>query len=218
MRYIVIPAYNEARAIKTVIKELQKNKYKHIIVVDDCSSDNTKELAKKAGAIVLRHPINRGQGAALRTGIEYALEKKATEIITFDADGQHRATDIKALCEGLKTHEVALGSRFLSKKSNIPLSKEITLKGAIFLTWVLSGIKLTDTHNGLRALRRSAAEKIHITFDGFEHASEILHEIARKKISYVEIPVYIDYTAYSLQKGQRISNALRILSRMILRK
>lgn len=218
MAHIVIAAYNEAKVITSVITSLKKERYNKIIIVDDCSKDSTSAVAKKAGAIVLRHPINRGQGAALRTGISYALEQGAQQIVTFDADGQHRATDIQKLLKALEKYDIALGSRFLQKKSKIPFTKRVLLKGAVLLTWILSGIKLTDTHNGLRAMNRNAAEQIEITMDGFEHASEILHEIARKKISYTEVPVYIDYTDYSREKGQSIYNSVRILLRMILRK
>jgi glycosyltransferase involved in cell wall biosynthesis len=216
--WIVIPAFNEGRKINNVIYSLKQAGYDNILVIDDCSVDNTLTEACAAGGVVLRHIVNRGQGAALRTGIEYALDQGAEAIITFDADGQHHPEDIIKLLEPLQKSqaEVALGSRFINKKSNTPLIRKIFLKGGAFVFRLMYNIKLTDSHNGLRALSRKAAQKITITQDRMEHASEIVEEISKHKLKYVEVPVTITYTDYSLQKGQRTSNAFKILFSMIL--
>ena len=216
---IVIPAYNEEKTISKVIFDLKNENYNDIIVVDDGSKDNTYKIAESSGAKVLRHIINRGQGAALQTGISYALLNNADIIVHFDADGQHNAKEIKNLTNPILNNqaEACLGSRFL-RKQNMPLSKRIVLKGAVLIIWLMYKIKLTDAHNGFRAFSRDAAKKVKITSDKMEHASEIVEEIKKKKIKYKEIPVTINYTKHSIQKGQRISNSIKILTKMIFKK
>ncbi len=217
---IVIAAYKEEKSISKVIKDVLKEGYNDIIVVDDGSEDNTSRSALDTGAVVLRHVINRGQGAALKTGIDYAVKEGADIIVTFDADGQHDAAEIEDIIKPVKEGkaEIALGSRFLSKRSKVPFVRKLILKTGIIVTWILSGIKLTDTHNGFRAFSRKAARKIEIKQDRMEHASEILDEIAKKKIKYKEVPVTITYSEYSKKKGQSGLNSIRIGLKMILRK
>ena len=216
--YIVIAAYNEGKSIVNVIKSLKKEGYHNIVVVDDGSKDNTFQLCKKEGIYALRHVINRGQGAALKTGIDFAVLRGADIIVTFDADGQHRADEIKRLTGPVEKGEVevVLGSRFLDNKTKVPFFKKLTLKGGIMFTRLFSGIKLTDTHNGFRALSRKAAQEIDIKQDRFEHASEIIDEIARKKIRFKEVPVTIVYSKYSMAKGQSILNSIKIVLRLLL--
>lgn len=221
--YFVIPAYNEASKIYSVISSLKKEGYFNIIVIDDGSKDQTYEIARNSLKHVLKHPKNIGQGGALRTGINYAINQPNCKyIVTFDSDGQHRISDLPKLIKPLyeKKSDIVLGSRFLLKETRklIPLKKKILLKGGVFVTWLLSGIWLTDTHNGYRAMTKYAALKIKITMNGFEHASEIIDEISRKKLRYREVPVFIDYTSYSKAKGQKISNAFRIFFKMLKRK
>ncbi|MFC1754022.1 glycosyltransferase family 2 protein [Thermoproteota archaeon] len=215
--FIVIPAYKENDSISGVVKGLHKEGYKNIIVVDDSSPDATSEKARKAGAIVLQHIINRGQGASLRTGMDYALQKGADIIVHFDADGQHNADEIKDMIKPIVSGkaDIALGSRFLKKGSNVPLLKKIVLKGGVVFTFLFSGVWLTDTHNGFRAMSRKAAEKIEIKQDRMEHASEIIDQIKKKKLRYVEVPVTITYTEYSIKKGQSPFNSIRIAARLI---
>ena len=215
--FIVIPAYNEKNSISHVVDGLLREGYKDIVVVDDCSTDSTARVAEKAGAVVLRHIINRGQGAALRTGMDYAIMKGADIIINFDADGQHNPKEVKDLVRPIikKESDVALGSRFLKKGSNIPLAKKIVLKLGVLFTFIFSGIWLTDTHNGFRALSRKAAQMIEIKQDRMEHASEIIDQIKRKRIKYTEVPVTIMYTPYSVKKGQSALNSIRIAWRLV---
>ena len=147
--FIVIAAYNEAESIGNVIRDLKKGHHTNIVVVDDGSKDNTSSIAKKAKAIVLKHSLNRGQGAALRTGIDYSVKKGADVVVTFDADGQHRVEDIPSMIRPVLNNEVdvTLGSRFLRKDSKVPLMRKIVLKGGIFLIRLFYGVKLTDVHN-----------------------------------------------------------------------
>ena len=219
---IVIPAFNEEKNIAKVINDLKKNGYNDIIVVDDGSTDNTHSKALENGAIVLKHIINRGQGAALRTGIEYALKRGAKAIVTFDADGQHKAKDIKKLVVPIKKGiaDVALGSRFIGKaKEKIPFSRKILLKIATLMIWFFYGTKMSDAHNGLRCFSPKAAEKIKITQDGMSHASEIIEEIVRNRLNYIEVPVEIRYTKTSLAKGHgSLAQAIKILWDMFWKK
>lgn len=199
--WVIIPAYDEERLIGSVVSNVQSTT-QSVVVVDDCSHDNTQHAARRAGAHVLRHQINRGQGAALRTGTEYALRKGADIIVHFDADGQHDSGGIPALVEPIMQGrvDVVLGSRFFGQTKEMSTERRIFLQGGVLFTRIFSGIRLTDTHNGFRAFSRHAAQKILIRENRYAHASEILHEIGRHKLSYVEIPVVIRYTNYSMGK------------------
>jgi glycosyltransferase involved in cell wall biosynthesis len=217
--YIVIPAYNEQSTIFSVIKDLKKHHYFNIIVVDDGSTDNTYEVARKTGVIVVRHPINLGQGTALRTGMDLALKLEADIIVTFDADRQHMAKDINKLIKPLTDNkiDIVLGSRFLDHSSNTPWLKKIILKIGTILIFLMYGIILSDTHNGFKAFGRLAAQKISIKSRGMEHASEIIGKIKINKLRFKEVPVTIRYSKYSVQKGQRIYNSLNIFFKMLIK-
>jgi len=208
--FIVIAAYNEHKKIGDVIEDLHRHGYKNIVVIDDASKDATTTVARQKGAHVLVHLFNRGQGAALKTGIDYALRHGAGIIVTFDADGQHHASDISSLLEPLRsgTADVALGSRFLleSTQRNIPLIRKAFLKGGIFFLYLLYGIRVTDSQNGLRAMSRKAAQQIEIKQDRMPHAGEILDEIHRRRLKFVEVPVTITYSDYSLGRGENRSS------------
>ncbi|MBU6389615.1 glycosyltransferase family 2 protein [Patescibacteria group bacterium] len=214
---IVIAAYNEENSIHSTLSSLPK-KLDGIncivpIVVDDGSTDRTGELAEEAGAQVLTHLINRGQGAALKTGFDYAVKYGYDLVVTFDADGQHQSEDIPALIRPIVDGkvEVTLGSRFKGKKAiNMSYSRKIVLLIGVIFTRLISRISVTDTHNGLRAFSRKALQTIELMQDKMEHASEILDQISRHKLSFMEVPVTIKYSDYSLQKGQRSSQALKI--------
>ena len=217
--WVIIPAYNEEGKISEVVRGVFEY-VPNVVVIDDGSQDQTFDMARKSGAWVLRHRINRGQGAALATGIEFALRQGAEVIVTFDSDGQHAAEEISKMTEPIVTGQadVVLGSRFLEKKSDIPKLREMILRAGILFTRILSRIKVTDTHNGFRALSRKAAEQLQIHEDKMAHASEILDQISKKKIKFVEVPVTIHYTDYSKANGQSNFNAVKIAARMILSK
>jgi glycosyltransferase involved in cell wall biosynthesis len=214
--WVVIAAYNEAPVIAETIAQILLC-LGNVVVVDDCSEDATAENAMAAGARVLRHPINLGQGAALQTGIEYALKNNSEFIVTFDADGQHDANEIIPMLRVLQESQsdLVLGSRFLGSTSNLPWQRRLILKLAIVYTRVICGIKLTDVHNGFRAMTRGFCEKFAFRQNRMAHASEILTYIATHNIKYIECPVTITYTKYSIHKGQKDSNAFRVLIELL---
>jgi polyprenyl-phospho-N-acetylgalactosaminyl synthase len=214
---VVIAAYNEGEALEPVVRGALA--YANwVVVVDDGSLDDTADKAHRAGAYVARHPINLGQGAALQTGIDFALRLGASYVVTFDADGQHAAEEIEPMVRHLVETglDVVLGSRFLGKTVNMPRSKAITLWLAVHFTRLTTGLKLTDTHNGFRVLSRSAAQRLRIRQNRMAHASEILDQIVGLKLRYSEFPVTITYTAYSVAKGQRVLNSVAIVKDQVM--
>lgn len=216
---VVVPALNEAGKIREVLERLRPHA-DLIVVVDDGSHDGTAALAAGPDVHVLRHLINRGQGAALQTGVEHALRLGADVIVTFDSDGQHDPADIAALVDPVARGacDVALGSRFLGRAIGMPPGRRVVLKAGIAFTRLVSRIRVTDVHNGLRAFSRRAAADLRLTMDRMAHASEILDRIHARGWRFVEVPVTIHYSEYSLAKGQRTSNALRIAFDMIAEK
>lgn len=216
----IIPVYNEESVIEKVINSVMKV-CPNVICVNDGSTDNSLQEIKKTKALYVDHPINMGQGAALQTGIEFARTlKEVRYFVTFDADGQHRIEDVKSMLGTIKKERVdmVLGSRFLGSAINMPTIKKIVLKLAIQFSNLTSGIKLTDTHNGLRVFNRHVAETIQITLPDMAHASEILEIMKMNKYTYTEIPVTIEYSDYSKSKGQSIINAVNIAFDTLLRK
>lgn len=223
---IVIAAYNEEKSIEKVLRGLP-SKLKGVsaimpIVVSDGSTDGTLCITRSVpGVTALDHVINRGQGAALYTGFRYAMKKKCDIIVSFDADGQHSATEISDVIAPIVEDraDIVLGSRFLGKKpTNLSRSRRFTLKAGVLFTAVLSRIKVTDTHNGFRAFRSEALRLVRMNQDRMEHASEILDEISRLNLRYVEVPVTIAYTDYSKAKGQSSLGALKIAFKMLVHK
>lgn len=217
--WVVIPAYNEGEVIAGVVAHVRAT-YPNVVVVDDCSSDNTSALAREAQAHVVRHPVNLGQGAALQTGITYALRAGASCVVTFDADGQHQVEDIAVLMQTQQTTgaDIVVGSRFRGKSTNLPPLRRLVLKMAVVFSRVTSGVNLTDAHNGLRLITRGAALRLRIRQNRMAHASEIVNEIGRLKLKVAEAPVTIVYTEYSLRKGQKLSNAFNIVAELFVDK
>jgi polyprenyl-phospho-N-acetylgalactosaminyl synthase len=217
--FIVVAAYNESRTIRAVVDRLLAD-HPDVVVVDDGSRDDTVRQLADSRAHVLRHAINRGQGAALQTGIEFALSRGADIIVTFDADGQHSEHDIEALVRPILAGEcdVTLGSRFLGRAHGIPATRKLVLKAGVIFTRIFSRVRVSDSHNGLRAFSARAAAGIHITLDRMAHASEILDQISQQGWRYQEVPVDIYYSDHSLAKGQSSWNALKIGLDMLFRR
>ncbi len=220
MIVVTIPAYNESSRIARAIADA-KLYADAVVVIDDCSTDDTRSIAKESGAIVLHHVINRGQGAALQTGMEYAVQiLNADVIVHFDADGQMRGSDIPAMIQPIVDGkaDVVLGSRFLGAPvRNMPFIRKNLVRLGTLFTIALSGIRVTDTHNGFRAFSRHAASTIHISLDRMAHASEILDLIKTHRLRHVECPVTITYSAETLYKGQSTVKAL-LTAKDILKK
>jgi glycosyltransferase involved in cell wall biosynthesis len=217
--FVVIPAYNEGTLLSRVVTEVKRAGYA-VVVVDDGSADSTADHAHAAGAFVVRHPFNLGQGAALQTGIDYALTQAAQFVVTFDADGQHRVSDISRLIEALvrERADFALGSRFLGQAPNLPPLRRLVLQAATLFTRLTTRLQVTDTHNGLRAMTRRGAAALTLRQNRMAHASECLSQIGSSGLRYVEQPVTIEYTAYSLAKGQNLRDAVLILLDLFARR
>ena len=210
--FVVVPVYNEAPVLRGVVEELLSF-YSQLVIVDDGSVDRSLDILRGLPVVALRHIVNRGQGAALQTGIECALRKGASIVVTFDGDGQHDPRDIEKLLAPIQAGraDVTLGSRFLREGSNVPWLRKALLKSGVLFTSLTTGLVLTDTHNGLRAFSRRAAEMIHLSMDRMAHASELLDIVRRENLKYEEVPVNIRYTDYSLRKGQSVWDSVKVL-------
>ena len=215
--WLVVPLYNEAQVVREVIEDARRT-FPHIVVVDAGSRDDSAAQAEAAGAVVVRHPINLGQGAALQTGIRYVLERTdARYLITFDADGQHSVADAVAMVAAARRENLAivLGSRFLKGPSPVGRLKRLVLATAAVVASRTTGMHLTDAHNGLRLLRRDAAEHLNLRQNRMAHASEIIRQLGATGLPWREFPVHIAYTEYSKAKGQSLLNSVNILVDLI---
>ena len=211
--WLVIPLYNEATVVREVISQA-RTVFPHVVVVDDGSKDASAREAAAAGAVVVRHPINLGQGAALQTGFSYVLEKtNADYVVTFDADGQHSPTDAAAMVAAARDEDLAvvLGSRFLEGPSPVGWLKRLVLRTAAGVSSHTSGMRLTDAHNGLRVIRRDVLAQLDLRQNRMAHASEIIRKIGATGMPWREFPVHIVYTDYSRSKGQSLWNSVNIL-------
>lgn len=217
----VIPVYNEGPVVREVVERVLEE-YPTVVCVNDCSRDDSAAQVAATKAYLVSHPINMGQGAALQTGFEFVRGLPDIRyVVTFDADGQHRLEDVAAMLHTIEERavDIVLGSRFLGTEAvDMPAVKRVVLKAAIAFSNLTSGVKLTDTHNGLRVLSRKVIDSINLSIPGMAHASEFLEIIRDDKYSYAEIPVQIVYTDYSRSKGQSIINAVNIAFDMLLRK
>ncbi len=214
--YIIIPAYNEEKNISSVLKELLKYNY-HIVVVDDGSSDKTSHIVNQYPVWLLKHTLNRGQGAALDTGTRFALQQGAEYIVHFDGDGQFLAQEIKNILQPLleKKADITLGSRYLKQNIHTPwLKKYLIHPVAKLINHFFTKLKLTDAHCGFRALNANAAQKISISQDGMSHNTEIVAQIKPLNLRHQEIPVTVIYHQF----GQGIAGGFKIIKELILAK
>ncbi len=217
--WVVVPLFNEDAVIGGVIEGL-KSQFSHVVCVDYGSTDDSATAAAAAGATLVQHPINLGQGAALQTGIEFALAHASCEyVVTFDADGQHSPDEAAAMVRLAQDEDVAIvfGSRFLDDRTKPGALRKLVLKTAVWVTNLTSGIRLTDAHNGLRVIRRDAAAHIQLRQDRMAHATEIILQLARTKLPWREYPVHLVYTDYSRAKGQSLLNSVNILVDLVVR-
>ncbi len=217
MIFIVLPAYNEEQKIGRVIRDLFQHGFKNIIVVDDGSDDNTVSEAVTAGAKVLKHMINRGQGAALQTGNEFVLQNGAEIVVHFDSDGQFNVNDINKGIEKLieENLDIVFGSRFLDTRSKVPFFKKyFILPFSRIINNFITKLNLSDVHNGFRIMHRRALEKINITQDQMAHNSEIPRLVKENNLKYGELPVEVLY----FENGQGVSGGLKILWDLLIAK
>lgn len=216
---VLVPVFDEARVVGDVVRDIRE-RFDHVVCVDDGSSDGSADAAEQAGATVLRHATNLGQGAALQTAIDHALRMPGvTYLVTFDADGQHQLDDAVAMLDLARSEDIAIvfGSRFLDERTQAGFLKKLVLKTAVWVTNQSTGMRLTDAHNGLRVIRRDAATGVHLTQNRMAHASEIVLQLGRTKLPWREYPVHLLYTDYSKAKGQSLLNAVNILFELTFR-
>ncbi len=217
---VIVPAFNEGRAVHATVELLLAAGYQ-VVVVDDGSTDETAEVGRLP-VVYLRHSVNLGQGAALQTGMTYALRAGADIAVHFDADGQHDCAQIERLIAPIAEGraDVVFGSRFLRSqdRAQVPWKKRVLLRGGILISWAMTGMLLSDTHNGFRALSRRALERVQLEENGFAHATEIMQRTREAGMRYLEVPITITYSEYSQQKGQKLSGSLSILFDLIMAK
>jgi len=215
---IVIPAYNEGKRIAAVLLDLKNHNYHNIIVADDGSSDDTGLIAKRLGAWVVRHRVNMGPGAATQTGILAALRDGADIIVTMDADGQHLAEDIAHLTAPISDgNDIVIGSRFKGN-SPIPIIRKIYNTLGNLTTLFLSGIYVTDSQSGLKAMNADFAKKLDLEHNGFEFCTEIIQKIKVKKAKYIEVPIQVRYTQDTLAKGQSFISGIQMVINFLYRR
>ena len=211
--YIIVPIFNEGLTARKVVSSLLEYGFS-VIVVDDASADNSYDSIKDLDIHYLQHEVNLGQGAAIQTGIEYALTKNdATIFATFDGDGQHRVEDLAEIIKPVEKNEadIVMGSRFLPGAfSNASFIRKVAIQTARVINFLFTGLWLTDAHNGLRVFNRKTASLLDLKENGMAHASEILFRVAKYKIRFKEMPVHILYTEYSKKKGQSIFSGIKI--------
>jgi polyprenyl-phospho-N-acetylgalactosaminyl synthase len=210
---VALPAYNEGPVINDVVSAIRKEGYSDVLVVDDCSTDNT---ATASDAKVVSHPINRGPGAATGTAIAYALSNNYDKLVLLDSDGQHDPADIKRLLKESNKYDVVIGSRNIRDKK-MPLFRRLANRIGSLVTFLFFGLFVRDSQSGFKVLNRKAMESVRITFDGFEFCSEIIGEIKRNKLSYTEVPIKVIYSSHSQSKGQSIANGFRMIARFLFR-
>ncbi|TVS29445.1 glycosyltransferase family 2 protein [Corynebacterium sanguinis] len=213
--WLVIPCYNEGPVIQEVIEHARET-FPHIVAVNDGSKDNSSAAIHAAGAHLVNHPVNLGQGAAIQTGIEYARAQPGAQyFVTFDADGQHQVKDVVKMLERLRTEpvDIVVGTRFAGQETTqVPLIKRVVLKTVVLLSPRTRRLGLSDAHNGLRAFNKKVADEMNIRMNGMSHASEIVALIDANGWRVTEEPVDILYTEYSMSKGQSLINGVNILA------
>jgi glycosyltransferase involved in cell wall biosynthesis len=217
--WVIIPMYNEGSVVEEVVRGVRET-FPNVVCIDDGSADESVAAARRGGAVVVQHPINMGQGAALQTGFDYALsDPLTTEVVTFDADGQHQVADARDMVAKLRDEslDVVIGSRFLDERTEVARLRRAILKTAAVYTRWTSGMALTDAHNGLRVIDRSLLERLRLRQNRMAHASELIDQIGRARVRWAEHPTHVIYSEYSKAKGQSLLNSVNILFELIFR-
>ena len=215
--YVIVPAFNEQNVIKDIINNLLKD-FSNVIVINDGSNDKTLETINDLDIKILNHEINLGVGAAVQTGFDYVSNiPDAKAVITFDADGQHLVDDAVAMAKEIMICDegIIFGTRFPKHSKNIPMVKRIVLKLIAKITDLVTGVSLSDAHNGLKAYKVSIIKELELQFSSYSYESELITQVAKKKIDYKEMPTDIKYTSYSIKKGQKLLNGLLIIEDLL---
>ncbi len=215
--YIIIPAKDEGTRIGKVISKVKAEGFHNIVVVNDGSTDNTKEVAASLGATVLTHYVCLGAGAATQTGMDYAVKQNAGIVVTIDGDNQHCPTDIKALVEKMRSGklDVVIGSRFLNKDNEVPFIRIMFNKVGNIFTGLLTGLFVTDSQSGFKAMHTRFVERTKINLNGYEFCTEIINLIKLNKASFAEVPIKVTYTEESRAKGQNFFNGVKMVGTLI---
>lgn len=215
--YIIIPAKDEATRIGKVLHKIKKEGYNNVIVINDGSRDTTAHVAESFGATVLTHMVNLGPGAATQTGLEYAMRKGAKVVVTLDADDQHCPSDIKHLIAEMEKEkvDVVIGSRFLKLDNEVPRVRIILNKVGNYITAFFTGLLVTDSQSGFKAMSIDFVKKSKISLSGFEFCTEIISMIKKEKVTYSEVPIKVSYTKESMEKGQSFGNGFKMVGTFI---
>jgi glycosyltransferase involved in cell wall biosynthesis len=217
---VIIPAFNEASVIGSVIASVKTNlPTADILIVDDGSSDATSEQAKKHDVTVVRHIVNRGLGGAIGTGLAFAKRHAYDIAITLDADGQHDPKDAQTMIALLQKDkfDLVIGSRLVKGMLEMPSDRRLLNWLANAITFLLFGVKTTDSQSGFRAFNRKAIQTISLKTERMEVSSEIFAEINRLHLRFAEVPISVIYTDYSRAKGQQNSNKWSVGYKLMLR-
>lgn len=213
--YVVMPARNEATRIGKVIEETLALGYRNIVVVNDGSSDDTAQVAGAYGVKVINHPINLGAGGATQTGVDYCLTQNAKTIVTIDADQQHFPDDIDPIIEAMQEHDVVIGSRFLHKENQIPFIRICYNKVGNLLTFIFTGMVVTDSQSGMKAFNAKFAANSRLNSNGYEFCIEMIKFIHQNKAKLKEVPIKVSYHRDAMAKGQSFMSGVRMVGRML---
>ncbi len=209
--FIIIAAYNESKHISKVLKEIKKD-YNNIVVVDDGSKDNTFNIAKKEEVIVLKHIVNLGKGAAIKTGCDYAIKNKADILVLVDADGQHEPKEIPIFLEKIKKNDIVFGYRTFNKK--MPKILSFGNKFINFTIKILYGLDLKDTQCGYRALTSKVYRKLRWDSTDYAMESEMIANAGRHHLKYAQVPIATIYS--EKYKGTTVLDGIKIVMNMLL--
>jgi dolichol-phosphate mannosyltransferase len=215
---IGLPTYNEESVISDVIDDIKNEGFEDILVVDDCSTDNTYNILKNLNILTIRHKKNKGAGAATRTIINYAKKNKYDYLVLIDSDGQHNPKEIKKLLKYSDKYNVVIGSRIINNGiKNLPFQRKIANFVGSLITYIFFGKFVWDSQSGFKVLDKKAINKMNITFDRFEFCSEMIGEIKKHKLTVIEVPISVKYSKDTLNKshGQNILNGFKMVIRFI---
>jgi glycosyltransferase involved in cell wall biosynthesis len=217
--YIIIPAKDEEPRLGKVLEQVIGMGYSNIVIVDDGSVDETSNIARAYDVTVLNHRLNLGAGAATQTGIHWALKQGADVLVTMDGDTQHDAEYIPELVSKLVNDslDLVIGSRFLEKDPEIPVSRLFYNKIANVITWILTGMSVSDSQSGMRVMTADFARKSELHWNGFEFCIEQLRYARRHGAKIGESPIKAYYTHDTIHKGQNLITGIRMLGTLVRR-